>query len=127
MAAMFFRPGEALRALCLVSVMVAATGAGAFALASWRGVLRDDAGKPIATATIKLSAIAGDRHYVTGTSADGGFAFPQLVAGTYELAVERDGKTWGSAKPVVVNEGAQLAGTLQLSSQASEVRVLASS
>jgi hypothetical protein len=30
--------------------MVAATGAGAFALASWRGVLRDDAGKPIATA-----------------------------------------------------------------------------
>ncbi len=123
---MFFRLGETLRALCLVTVLLAAAGAGAFALASWRGVLRDDAGKPIGTATVKLSSIAGDRHYVTGTSADGGFAFPQIVAGNYQLAVERDGKTWSSAKPVVVNEGAQLTGSLQLSSQASEVRVLAS-
>jgi hypothetical protein len=123
---MFFRLGEAPRALCLAALLLAATGAGAFALASWRGVLRDDAGKPISSATVKLTAVSGDRQYITGTSADGGFAFPQIIAGNYQLAVERDGKTWGSAKPVVINEGAQLTGTLQLS-QASEVRLLASS
>jgi len=123
---MFFRLREILRGWCLVTLLVAATGAGAFALASWRGVLRDAAGKPIGTATVRLSSIAGDRHYVTGTAADGGFAFPQIVGGNYLLAVERDGKTWSPVKPVVVNEGVQLTFTLQLSPQASEVRVLES-
>ncbi len=57
---MLLRLGETLRALCLVAVLAAATVAAGLALASWRGVVRDDAGKPVSTATGKLSAITGD-------------------------------------------------------------------
>src|SRR5712691_2243552 len=78
---MLLRLGETLRALCLVAVLAAATVAGGLSLASWRGVVRDDAGKPVSTATGKLSAITGDRHYTARTSAGGAFAFPEIVAG----------------------------------------------
>lgn len=125
---MFFRLGEILRALCLVAVLAAATIASGFSLAFWRGVVRDDAGKPVGTATVKLSSIAGGRYYAASTSAGGAFVFPEIVAGEYELAVESGGKSWGSAKPVVVviKDGALLTSGLELSSHAPEVRFLPS-
>ena len=125
---MFFRLGETLRALCLVAVVATATMASSLSLASWRGVVRDDAGKPVGNATVKLHSIAGEHYYAAGTSANGVFAFPGIVAGQYELAVESGGKSWGSIKPVVVvvKDGAVLSSGLQLSSQAAEVRFLAS-
>ena len=76
--------------------------ASGFSLASWRGVVRNDAGKPVGNATVKLKAVAGERYYAASTSADGLFAFPEIAAGQYELSVESGGKSWGSAKPVVV-------------------------
>ncbi len=72
---MFFRLGETLRVLCLIAVLAAATVAGGLSLASWRGVVRDDAGKPVGTATVKLRSVAGERHYAASTSADGGVCF----------------------------------------------------
>jgi hypothetical protein len=125
---MFFRLGEILRALCLVAVLAASTMASGFSLASWRGVVRDDAGKPVGTATVKLTSIAGGRYYVAGTSAGGAFAFPEIVAGEYELSVESSGKTWGAEKPavVVVKDGALLSSGLELSSRTREVRFVAS-
>ena len=50
---MFFRLGKPLHTLCLIAVLVPV--AGALALSSWRGVLRDDAGKPVGAATVKLT------------------------------------------------------------------------
>src|SRR3984893_6154212 len=125
---MLFRLGKILRALCPVAVLAAATIASGFSLASWRGVVRDDAGKPVGTATVKLTSIAGGRYYAASTAAGGAFVFPEIVAGEYELAVESGGKTWGSAKPVVVvlKDGALLTSGLELSSHAPEVRFLPS-
>ena len=100
--------------------------AGGLSLASWRGVVRDDAGKPVGTATVKLRSVAGERHYTASTSADGAFAFAEIVAGEYELSVESGGKSWGTVKPVVIvfKDGAGLTSGLQLSSLAAEVRLL---
>jgi hypothetical protein len=124
---MRFRLGETLRALGLVGTLAAATMASGFSLASWRGVVRDDAGKPVGTATVKLTSIAGGRYYVAGTSASGAFAFPEIVAGEYELSVESSGKTWGAERPVVVvvKDGALLSSGLELSSPTREVRLVA--
>jgi hypothetical protein len=89
-------------------------------------VVRDDAGKPVSTATVKLSAITGDRHYTATTSASGEFALAELVAGEYQLVVESEGKTWGPTKPVALKDGAMLTSALQLSSQTPELRILPS-
>lgn len=123
---MFFRLGENLLALYLVAILVAATGASASSPASWHGLLRDEAGKPLASATVKLSSAAGDRHYSAKTSSGGEFVLAGMAAGDYQLAVESGGKTWGSAKTVVIviKDGASLTSALQLSSQGAEVRVL---
>jgi Carboxypeptidase regulatory-like domain len=119
-----FRLGESLRFLCLAVVLMAAAVAGAFALASWHGVLRDDTGKPVGAATITLSSATGDRHYRARTSDSGEFVLGEMAAGDYQLAVENGGKTWSSAKLVVLTDGASLTSTLQLSSPGPEVRVL---
>jgi hypothetical protein len=125
---MFFRLGETWRGLCLVVLLLVGTFAGGFALASWHGVLRDDAGKPVEAATVTLISVTGDRHYHATTSAAGQFAIPDVVAGEYRLSVERGGKNWDSAKTavVVIRDGASLTSNLQLSSQEPEVRVLPS-
>src|SRR6202165_3535806 len=125
---MLSRLGETLHALCLITALAAATVASAFSLASWRGVLRDNAGKPVGTATVNLSSIGGDRHYSARPCASGEFALVEIVAGDYDLSVESGGKTWGGARPVVVviKDGALLTSALQLMSQAPEVRILPS-
>ncbi|MGC2186483.1 MAG: carboxypeptidase-like regulatory domain-containing protein [Terriglobales bacterium] len=119
---MFFRLGKPLHSLCLIASLVSA--AGAFALSSWRGVVRDDLGKTVGAATVRLTLARGDRHYQATTSASGDFTFPDLVAGDYDLSVESTGKTWHLAKPIVIQDGAALTSLLQLSAQAAEIRVL---
>ena len=46
------------------------------------------------------------------------------MPGDYDLSVESTGKTWPLAKAIVIPDGASLTSTLQLSSQAAEVRIL---
>ncbi len=122
---MLLRHGETLRALCLVAVLAAAPVAGGLSLASWRGVVRDDAGKPVSTATVKLSAITGDRHYTARTSAGGAFAFPEIVAASTGLWWRATAR-WGATKPIALKDGATLTSALQLLSQAPEVWILPS-
>ncbi len=94
---MSFRLGKPLYTLCLIALLVPV--AGAVALSSWRGVLRDDGGKPVSAATVKLTSATGDRHYQATTTASGEFALSDIVAGDYDLSVESAGKTWRLAKP----------------------------
>ena len=119
---MFFCLADILRTLCLIIVLTAV--AGAFALASWRGVLRDDAGQPVSSATVRLSPIGGGQPYTARTSASGEFVLTEIPAGDYQLSVENGGKSWTAAKPVALVDGTALTSILQLSFQAPEVRVL---
>jgi hypothetical protein len=119
---MSFRLGKLLfYSLCLIALLVPV--AGAVALSSWRGVLRDSGGKPISAATVKLTSATGGRHYQASTTGSGEFALSDILAGDYDLSVESGGKTWRMSKPLAIAGGASLNGTLQLSSQA-EVRIL---
>jgi Carboxypeptidase regulatory-like domain len=124
---MLIRLGEPVRLLCLIALLVAAPVAGAIALASWRGVLRDAAGKPVAAATVTLNSSSGDRRYTARTLAGGNFVLSEIIPGDYQLSVETTVNTWRSANPVVIPDGTALTSTLQLSSPALEVRVLPSS
>ena len=119
---MFFRLGKPFRTLCLIAMLVSV--AGALALSSWRGVLRDDLGKPVSAATVRLTSTTGNRHYQAATSAGGDFALSDIVAGDYDLSVEGTDRTWRLAKPIVIQDGASLTSALQLSAQAAEIRVL---
>ena len=123
---MLLRLSDLIRRLCLIATLAAASLAVAFAAASWSGVLRDDAGKPVAEATVRLRAISGDQNYTARTSANGGFALTGVVAGEYRLSVESDGKTWNAGNPVTMKDGVALTSTFQLTSQAEQLRVVPS-
>ena len=122
---MLFRLSDLVRGLCLLATLVAASLAAA-SPASWSGVLRDDAGKPLGEATVRLRAISGDREYTVRTSANGGFALTGLAAGEYRLSVQADGKTWNVGNPIAVKDGVALTSTLQLTSQPGQLRVVPS-
>src|SRR5450759_2834218 len=59
--------------------------------APWLGVLRNDAGAPVAEATIRLSA--GAVHLSATTGRDGRFSFPAVAPGDYSISVELRGAT----------------------------------
>ncbi len=121
---MLGRPAKYLRLLCLIAGFLVTLDAGA---ASWHGMLRDDAAKPVGAATIRLVSTTGDRHYTALTSADGKFVLSEIAAGEYSLTVELDQRISPAPSPVAIKEGASITGILQLSSpaQAPEVRLLA--
>jgi hypothetical protein len=121
---MTIRLGEILRVLLVILALGAGSIAGAFARISWHGVLRDDAGKTVVAGHIELISMAGDHRYASTTSAAGDFILSEIVAGEYRLSVESGGKTWNSSVPILVVDGIPSTGSLQLSSQTAEVRVV---
>ncbi len=123
---MFIRLGDVLYRLCLVVWLVAALAAGASALASWRGVLHDEGGKPMGGATLKLVSITGNRQYTALTSISGRFALAEIVAGDYELTVESASRIWRSANPVVIQSDVSSTSILLLSSRTPEIQVMPS-
>src|SRR6266403_1591929 len=92
--------------------------------ASWTGVLRDSAGRPVDSAVIKLLAADANREFSATTSATGHFAFTAMVAGNYTPTVTVAAKTWTAADPVVVKDGATFTSGLQLSPEGQELRVI---
>src|SRR6202049_1551334 len=113
-------------AACLGIALLAAPMAKALSGASWSGVLRDAAGSPAGDATVRLRITSGEHDYTVRTSSGGKFVFYGLVAGYYELSVTAVGKTYNTAKPVVVQDGTILTMALQLSSERQGLQVLPS-
>jgi hypothetical protein len=74
-----------LRTLLVVFFLASSLYAQELATHSWSGVLRNDAGAPIKTATIRLAGKNGE--VISDTSADGSFRFPDLAPGGYEFHV----------------------------------------
>ena len=72
--------------------------------ASWKGVLRSDAGAAIGGAEIDLIGAGGKVAAETG--ADGSFGFALIAPGSYRLAVVVDGASHRYGQPVVVKAGA---------------------
>jgi Carboxypeptidase regulatory-like domain len=122
---MFGRSYRLIAILPLLALFLVMASAQGRAAASWKGVLRDAAGNPVSGATVKLHSPAAKRDYSAQTSANGEFALEAIVAGSYEVSVAADRKTWKAAALVNIADGATLASGLQLSVQRQELRVLA--
>ena len=84
------------------------------AQAIWQGVLRDDTGAPIPSATIRLTG-NGAKAEAT-TVADGGFRLAALPPGIYRLQVEANGRKVDYAQSIDLALGAPRA-ALTLSSR----------
>lgn len=85
--------------------------------------MHDDAGHPVAGAIIKLHPTRTGPGYTATTSASGKFKFPEILAGSYQVSVTQNRKTWEMMTPVSLKEGSRLAATLRLSSQKRELRL----
>jgi hypothetical protein len=111
-------------ARCVALILTIVPQARCAPAATWRGVLRDESGHMISHADLVLQAVSDDRKYTAKSSATGNFVFAEIAAGTYTLRVAAAGKTWNSANPMVIKEGAALVASLQLDAQDQIVRVL---
>jgi Carboxypeptidase regulatory-like domain/TonB dependent receptor len=94
------------------------------AAASWRGVLLDGSGNPIANAEIHLQATDGSRQYSTTTAATGQFTFAAISAGSYTVSVNGLGKTWTASAAVQIKDGATLVWSMQVSAQNQELQII---
>ena len=92
---------------------------------SWSGVLRDEAGNPVGMATVKLVSVDRQGEYSAITSPSGQFVFTAVPAGRYTLTISAGGKTWAAPNTMDFKDGTVLTSSLQLSSQAQDVRVVA--
>lgn len=104
-----FRAGVALRALALVGAGLGAAGLGAvpayaqdLTAGAITGQVSDDAGAPIAGATVTLTSVNTGVKRTTTSSSSGGFRFSQIAPGSYDVVVTSSGKPSWTAQGVSV-------------------------
>ena len=112
---MLWGPRVLIRSLSFLGLLLTIFPARAVPPPSWSGVLRDNSGKPVNSATITLHAVSPDRAYTASTSATGEFAFASIPPGTYELSVSAAGKIWNAPKPIVISDAKPLTSALHVS------------
>ncbi len=123
---MLARGRQPFRFLWLMSGVLLASLANAFGVASWSGVLRDSAGRPINHATVKIYSKSKNHEYLAHTLNAGAFVFAGVAAGSYEVSVESAGNSWSSVDHVSLKEGETLTTNLQIFLQPLELRFVAS-
>jgi Carboxypeptidase regulatory-like domain len=114
-----------IRTLCPVPFLLAALSVHGFALTSWKGVLRDDAGNPVAGAVVSLHSPSGKLDYSSETSSVGVFSLDHIVAGNYLISASKDGKTWRTSSLVAIKDGLSLTAGLRMSSAQRQLQVMA--
>jgi Carboxypeptidase regulatory-like domain len=120
---MLIGSGKWLRSLCAAMVLCAVPLACALSATSWKGVLRDGAGKPVPGALITLHGPSGSNDYTATTAANGEFSFSAIVAGMYEVSVKTLNKEW-KATALAIKESEALTMSLQLSSTGDELHIV---
>jgi hypothetical protein len=88
---------------------VAASGA------SWRGVLRDASGIPVAGATITLHDASGKPVFTATTTPTGEFEFSGIAPAKYGVTVATSTAQFKSASLIAIQDAVRLTATLQLS------------
>jgi hypothetical protein len=110
---------------CLIFLFMIPIGRGA-PTSSWKGVVRDAAGKPVSKAVVTLRASATTSEFTAQTSVNGEFAIAGLAAGKYSVTVRVADKQWTAASAVIFAEGAMLSANLELPAQGQVLRVMMS-
>ncbi len=109
--------GRQLGAVAIIAIAACASAPGQSPdIKPWTGALRDEGGKAIAGAIVRLQS---DHALQTAkTAADGRFTFPTITAGKYSISVEHKGKTATYIRKIQL-PGAGMEAVLQLSSDGS--------
>ena len=89
--------------------------------ATWRGVVRNTDGEPLAEATVELQDVQGARRLTSKTDADGAFTFLNLVPGTYSVGVGWQGLTRTCDRPLVISAGQRLEAWLEFGAAAPQL------
>src|SRR5580692_1256245 len=91
---------------------------------SWRGVLRDGDGRPVANASVELHAASGGHDYSAKTSATGDFSFGEIAEGTYTLRVTVGAKSWTATSNVAFKDDVGSSAVLELSAGDGTLRLI---
>jgi hypothetical protein len=79
--------------LCFVSILFVPVPAGATVFSTVRGVVHDQAHRPIASAQVSLESADSSFRLTVVTGQDGGFELAQAPIGIYQLAISAPGFT----------------------------------
>lgn len=90
----------------------------------WRGVLRDQAGKPVSGATVTLRTVSDLLQYSADTTSNGEFLFPGIKIGSYKVTVVAAGRTYSGTSSIAMSDVPVFAADLQLSAQDQTVAVV---
>ncbi len=119
-----------------VSVLLAAAlltlasfSVGQSTTADMLGTVHDASGAVVADAKVTIRNMETNQSRVGSTSSDGGFRFPLLPVGSYELSVEKPGFARYLQQPIVLrlNQAAEIRVNLQVSASLETVSVVADS
>jgi hypothetical protein len=111
------------RLLCFL-VLLSAIPIGRTAPASsWKGIVRDAAGRPVNEALVTLKASGTSAEFTARTSANGEFVIGGLAPGNYSVMVRVADKDWKAPNAVIFAESAVLTAILELSAQGQVLRV----
>lgn len=101
--------------LCAVLMLWAVHRAQGQSSASWEGIVRDSAGKPVAGAVVRVRSSAAGREYTSTTGPRGVFDFTQVATGTYQVSIRSAGREFRGTSSVVLTHDAVLRTGLVLS------------
>lgn len=113
----------------VVSLLMLAVSASAHAQSIFgeiRGLVKDSSGAVIASAAVKITRTDSGESRRSETDASGNYLFPNLIAGTYEVVIEKQGFRTVAAKEATLRarEILRFDATLEVASAATEVQVV---
>src|SRR5215475_8560533 len=80
------------------------TSASAASNATFRGLLSDTSGKPLAGANVALHSASTGRDYTAISTREGTFIFGAIPADSYDLTVKSNDREWRAQGRLVVQE-----------------------
>jgi len=93
--------------LAILLVIAISCSAVAQSAAGLAGTVKDDAGRPVANATVGWKNIASGQSGQTQSAADGTYSIPNLAAGEYEVSATAKGFNTRTQKVTVASGAAQ--------------------
>ena len=81
---------------------------------SWQGTVRDAKGNVVAGAQVELRDTGSGHARTAVTDAQGGFHFPELLAGEYGVRVRWHNKTTASRELLKIQPGSHLNSSVQV-------------
>ena len=98
----------------LLVLAMLTTSVSAASSATFRGLLSDANGKPLAGANVALHSASTGRDYTAISTPEGKFVFGAIPADSYDLTVKSNDREWRAQSRLVVKEASAILASLEL-------------